>query len=140
MSGFRSRRLPAIPCALVLSSIAWVCGCHSKNPTTPSNTNPQIVSTSIFPEIIGARDSAIVLCRAVDADGDSLFYDWTTDGRLTLQGVPSFIHSRYDSRCPTQVFYPAVVNAPQDTASIEVAVRDHRGGFASVIVRLVINS
>ena len=123
-----------------LSSIAACLSGCTKNPAMPHNSNPQILSVEAFPAIIGASDSAIVYCRAVDPDGDSLYYDWTTDGRLRLQGVPPFFHYRYDSRSPTQVFYPAAVNTPSDTAWIEAAVRDHRGGFASVLVKLVINS
>lgn len=122
-------------------AIIAVCssGC-SANPGMPSNTSPQILSIEVFPAIIGASDSAIVYCRAVDSDGDSLFYDWTADGRLTLQGVPPFIHSRYDSRSSTQIFYPAAVGTPSDTAWIEAAVRDHRGGMASMLVRLIVRT
>jgi hypothetical protein len=125
---------------LALAAMAASSSGCSDNPAMPQNTNPQILSVEAFPAIIDAGDSAIVYCRAVDSDGDSLFYDWTADGKLRLQGVPAYFHYRYDSRSPTQVFYPAAVNTPSDTAWIEAAVRDHRGGIASVLVKLVINS
>jgi len=115
-------------------------GCRDGNPTIPLNANPTILSVEVFPSTIGRHDSTIVYCRAVDSDGDSLFYDWTADGRLNLQGVPPFFHSRFDSRSPTQVFYPAAVDSPSDTAWIESAVRDHRGGITSRLVRVIIRS
>jgi len=109
-------------------------GCHRSN--APSNHSPVFISTTVFPADIAVTDSAIVTCDATDQDGDSLYYDWTTDGRLAIQGVPSYFHALYDSRIPWHVFYPAAVDSPVDSAIIVCAVRDHRGGYAEVGVRL----
>jgi len=121
------------------ATAALVLGCACKDPAGPKNQNPEIVSVELFPSAIAIGDSAMAYTHAFDPDGDSLFFDWTTDGRLTLKGVPPYFHALYDSRSPTQIFYAATLQGSVDTAWIEAAVRDHRGGFASVLVPLALH-
>jgi hypothetical protein len=80
------------PCAwrafLLLIGVALTVGaCGDRNPTTPENHSPVIVSVSAFPSTIHRADSALVIVDATDADGDTLVYDWTTDARLRISGA-----------------------------------------------------
>ncbi len=64
--------------------------CSDNNPLKPENHDPVIRSLTAFPAVIGLTDSVVVICNAVDPDGDTLVYDWISDGRLIVQGaIPS---------------------------------------------------
>ena len=134
-----SRRRIAPLVIRLSATAALVLGCACSDPAGLKNHNPEVLSVELFPSAIAIGDSAMAYTRAFDPDGDSLFYDWTTDGRLTLKGVPPFFHALYDSRSATQIFYAATLQGSVDTAWIEAAVRDHRGGFASVLVPLTLH-
>ena len=106
----------------------------------PVNQYPVILSLRVFPNVINRTDSVIVICGAADRDGDTLVYDWETEGRLAVQGAPSGTEFLYNTLDPTRVFYPAYVNSPVDTAWVECCVRDRRGGEACKIVHLIVRT
>ena len=113
-------------------------GCGDDSPTPPTNRPPVITSLDLFPTAIGKADSAVVVCFASDPDGDALVYDWTTDGRLNIEGTPPYFHYLYNTDSPIRTFYPAAVDSPVDTAWIECGARDQRGGEVHAIVYLVV--
>ncbi len=107
------------------------------NPTEPENHAPKIISLMVFPEIIGVNDSVIVICEAIDIDGDTLVYDWVTDSRLRIKGSPYtwMYHTSKNSR----VFYPTKsVNLPLDTVWVQCGVRDVKGGGDKKIIRFLV--
>jgi hypothetical protein len=139
--------LPHIMCAhcgrfLVLLALAVSIGaCGSDSTTGPTNHNPIITSLTVFPSAIGRTDSAIVMCISSDQDGDTLVYDWFTDGRLYVQGAPPWDHFKYNTRQPTRVFYPASVDSPIDTAFVQCNTRDRKGGVSNYkYVRIIVRS
>ncbi len=124
--------------ALVILSIN---SCNNNPATlTVQNRNPIILSVTVFPDTIGPADSAIVICNAWDPDGDSLVYDWITDGRLNLKdvGVPNE-HFRFNTHENSQVFYPSqAIRSPIDTPWVEVSARDGIGGSVSKVVTFIV--
>jgi len=121
---------------VVLGAILGACG--DSNPTKPVNRSPLILSASVFPAAIGAMDSAIVVCQAIDPDADSLFYDWRSDSRLRFRGAPPgdrFLSNTYENYV---VVYPDYIASPVDTPWVQCGVRDRRGGGDVTVVRLVV--
>lgn len=105
--------------------------CNNENPVKPENHDPIILSLTVFPEVIGISDSAIVVCDAMDPDGDTLVFDWYTDGRIEFKGNPSWeIGVRSNTHENYQIVYP--VQAPNfppvDTVWVQVQARDGKGG------------
>jgi len=128
---------------LVLSLFlsATVEACH-RTPFAPAarvNHPPIITSLTIFPSAIGLSDSATAVCVATDQDGDTLVYDWISDGSLRLKNAPrgGYIFS---SPRNSQMFYPATLVAPIDTSLIRCYVRDQRGGQDGRLVTLIVHS
>jgi hypothetical protein len=67
---------------LIIFMIFSLNGCNDNPVEVKSeNRSPIIFSLIVFPDIIGPTDSAIVICNAIDPDGDTLVYDWITDGK-----------------------------------------------------------
>ena len=118
---------------LVLAALG---GCGS-DPVQPANRGPVIRSLVAFPEIIGPSDSLIVFCDADDPDGDSLYYDWFTDGRLRIKDARPGDNSLYRTRSHSRVFYYQIVRQPEDTALVQCIVHDDRGGSYGRITRVV---
>jgi hypothetical protein len=109
------------------------CGCqnHSSSPTNPASPNNAPVIDSLFatPDSIGTSDSTVVFCKARDADGDSLVYDWETDARLNIQGTPTWNKYVNQTHSPAHTFYNANLPNPiSDSAWVYCEVRDLRGG------------
>jgi hypothetical protein len=125
--------------ALFLCVTGGACRNTPVAPTTPANHPPLISSIILFPLSIGPSDSAIVVCSATDPDGDTLVYDWISDGRLRLKGAPrgGYIFS---SPRNSQTFYYATPRAPIDTALIRCYTRDQRGGQDGRVVALIMHS
>lgn len=124
--------------AILLSVTVGACR-STVAPAPPANVFPVISSVVLFPWSIGASDSAIMVCTATDADGDTLVYDWVTDGRVRLKDARGGI-SVYGSRQNTQTFYCDTVRAPIDTSYIRCYVRDRRGGQDGRLVLLILRS
>jgi len=110
--------------------------------TSPQNHEPVIFSLMAFPEVARASDSILVVCQAMDADSDTLVYDWITDGRLRIRGAIEGEYSLYNTRESFMVFYPVptVVHAPVDTPWVQVFARDRRGMSEQQVIRFVIRS
>jgi hypothetical protein len=132
----RSRwRLPA----LILGATLCTSGCGAETPFEPVNVSPVVQSLLAFPSSIGVGDSAVVVCAATDADGDTLVFDWTSDCRLTKQGQFPDQLTTYN-RGNAMVVYPGTcISAPAETGWVSCYARDGRGGGASGgTVRIII--
>ena len=60
--------------------------CGDDSIVKPENHKPQILSLTVFPEVVKPSDSLIVICNAFDPDGDTLVYDWITTGVVRIKG------------------------------------------------------
>ena len=117
------RLMALIPLALLSIN------CDNDNPTKPENHDPIIKSLIAFPEIIGLTDSVVIICNAVDPDGDILVYDWITYGRLRVQGAIPSDHFLYNTHENSHVFYPGgAIRSPVDTPWVQCFARDGKGG------------
>jgi hypothetical protein len=112
--------------ACILLSIIG-CNDNPVNSGKHENRSPVMFSLTFFPEMIGPSDSVIVICNAMDPDGDTLVYDWITDARLRIKGsdIPVLYHTRENSR----IFYPTQYAV--DTVWIQCFARDVKGKSAS---------
>ncbi|GAB6283088.1 MAG: hypothetical protein STSR0008_18440 [Ignavibacterium sp.] len=116
--------------------------CVDDNPIDgkQENRSPVILSLSVFPDAIGPSDSAIVICNAMDPDGDTLVYDWVTDGksRITWSDYPDWhVYNTYEN---WRVAYPKNLNnVPIDTCWVQVFARNRKGksdvGLVSFILK-----
>lgn len=99
------------------------------NPVKPENHRPVISSLTVFPKIVGLSDSVIVTCLATDPDGDTLVYDWITDGRVRIKGTSDWEHSLYNTYHNSHVFYPKdIPRLPSlDTLWVQCFARDGKG-------------
>jgi hypothetical protein len=113
-----------------MSIIFLFVGCED-NSVKPEDKNqsPKIFSLSVFPNVIGPQDSVIVICNAFDPDGDTLVYDWFTDGKSKIKGA--FIYEEthlwhtFENTC---IVYPKNLNnIPVDTLWIQCFARDRKG-------------
>jgi hypothetical protein len=77
----------------------------------------------------------IVVCDATDPDGDTLVFDWNTDSRLTIKGVALGQTYRYNTFSSSQVFYYSFQIDPLDTAWVQCAARDRKGGSDTRTIR-----
>ncbi len=103
--------------------------CSDNNPLKPENHDPVIRSLTAFPAVIGLTDSVVVICNAVDPDGDTLVYDWISDGRLIVQGAIPSEHFLYNTIANSHVFYPGgAIRSPVDTPWVQCFARDRKGG------------
>lgn len=117
----------------VVLSIQLGCKDYPVTPDKPQNHNPVILSVVLFPEVVAPSDSLIVICNAVDPDGDTLVYDWysLSGPRVKIKGARPGAFVLYNTPENSRIFYAPdsqYVRAPQDTFGLEVAVRDLRGG------------
>lgn len=123
-----------------------IIGCND-NPVSngkTENRNPSILSVTIFPQVVAPSDSLIVICTAVDADGDTLVYDWySLSGSIVkIKGARPGVFVLYNTPENSRIFYAPdsqYVAAPQDTFGLECAVRDLRGGTdVSGLLRFIV--
>lgn len=112
--------------------------CQGHNPVAPSNRNPSILSLTVFPTSLGSGDSAIVVCNALDPDGDTLVHDWTTDARLILRDARPGDMEVYDLPSNSEIVYRSNVTPVSDTAWVRCYVRDHKGGVDSRRITVVL--
>ncbi len=112
--------------ALLLAA-AIAASCAEDPATRPQNGRPVILALTAFPEDLCGSDSILVVCQATDPDNDTLGYDWFTDGRLKIRGVPEGLHFDYNTHEPFQVFYPDILHAPVDTVWVQCIARDRLG-------------
>jgi len=112
-----------------------------ENPVKPENHNPIIFSLVAFPEIVNPNDSLIVICNAIDPDGDTLVYDWYTTGLVGIKGAFPGVPARFNTHENSQIFYAPdsiSVMAPQDTFWIVCAARDGIGGQVSKLINFIV--
>lgn len=121
-----------------LWAAAIAASCAEDPATPPQNGSPVILSLTAFPGVACLGDSILVVCQATDPDNDTLVYDWITDGRLKLRGVPEGLHFVYNTHESFQVFYPDYIYAPVDTAWVQCFARDRRGMSAAQVITFVI--
>lgn len=122
--------------ALIVTALSVLSACDGKDPVRPGNRAPIMISLLTFPGSIGPSDSAIVVCDATDPDGDSLRYDWISDGRLRLRGASPGDAFVLASRSNSQVVTYGTPLSPTDTAWVQCIVRDYRGGGVGALVFL----
>ena len=124
---------------ILLATILTSC---NENSTKVENNDPILKSLRAFPSIVNSGDSVIVICEAVDPDGDTLFYDWFTDSRLKIQGAGSDYFYLYNTRENTRIVYPTKKkDEPTDTAWISCSVRDGIGGQSlSKTVKIIVEN
>jgi len=115
---------------ILLSTILLAQNNCDDNPVKPENQHPVIISLTVFPDVIGPQDSAIVICNATDPDGDTLVYDWYTDGKSRIKGAPTYqdwiLYNTFENWCI--IFPKNLNNKPIDTLWIECQARDGKGG------------
>lgn len=98
-----------------------------------------ISSLTAFPRIIGPADSVTVTCIASDPDGDTLVYDWISDGRTSIQGTFDWQHSLYNTFENFRVVYPKNINnIPVDTLWVQCFARDRKGMSDNEIVLFIL--
>jgi len=105
--------------------------CSEENPVKPQNKSPEIISLEVFPNVVRPTDSIIVICEAMDPDGDTLVYDWITTGVVRIKGARGDEHWLYHTYENKRIFYAPDnlhVTAPLDTFWVQCFVRDVRGG------------
>lgn len=111
--------------------------CTKESPVQPQNNSPEILSLDVFPNVIGPSDSVIVICEAIDPDGDTLVYDWITDARVRIKGSQYFW--LYHTSENTRIFYPTNINnVPVDTLWVQCIVRDVKGGATDGLVLFMV--
>ena len=102
--------------------------CNSNPVEVKENHKPIIFSLTVFPDTIGQSDSTIVICNAMDPDGDTLVYDWITDEKtkVTFTDYPDWhLYNTFENWC---VVYPKNLNPlPIDTCWVQVFARDRKG-------------
>jgi len=127
---------------LVLSLLLNQSCKEDDNPVKPTNHNPEILSLKVFPNMVIPSDSLIVICEAMDPDGDTLVYDWITTGVVRIKGAFQDDHFLYHTTENTRIFYAPDslhVLTPIDTFWIQCITRDVRGGSAGGIVKFIVN-
>ena len=124
-----------------LGALLSVAGCGAKTPLAPANSSPVVQSLMAFPTTIGPGDSAVVVCTATDADGDTVVFDWSSDCRLIRKGQRSSGGPTDYNRGNVMVVYAGTcASAPLDTGWISCSARDGRGGGAYAGTVLIIIS
>jgi hypothetical protein len=116
---------------LIILVLLNIIGCDD-NPVDDKeeNRSPVILSLTVFPDVIGLSDSAIVICNAMDPDGDTLVYDWITDSRLQIKGAnPPGDTRLFNTLENSRIFYPRdITNRPPiDTVWVQCFARDQKG-------------
>ena len=123
---------------------AVASGCNemrSRPPVPPaSNHSPVIDSLVAYSDTIGPSDSSLVVCFARDSDGDSLVYDWLTDARLNIPGLPTWRNTYLNEQpSPCQIFYNSNLPNPiNDSAWVYCSARDRRGGGVGRTVFIIL--
>ena len=111
---------------LAMLAFAGISACSDDHPSKPIDRSPFVRSFTASPDSLGPRDTALVVCDAVDPDGDPLYFDWITDARLRIQGAPGGVYL-FNSRSGSQRFYIGHLRGSIDTGWVECTVRNLGG-------------
>ncbi len=122
----------------VVLNLQFGCKDNPVNTEKPENRSPVIFSLTVFPDVISPTDSAIVICNALDPNGDTLVYDWITDSRLKIKGAFANERSLYHTHENSRIFYPDWINTPIDTPWVQCIVRDFKGGAVGKVICFII--
>jgi len=129
---------------VLLLFISSNISCDKDNPVKPVNHNPIILSLTVFPGIAKPSDSLIVICDAMDPDGDTLVYDWyTAGGSMRIKGAPPWDYNVLaNTHENSQIFYAPDsmhVSAPRDTTFwVQAAARDRKGGMDVKLIHFTV--
>lgn len=124
----------------IVPLVAAVLLTNCQRPTAPPpNRQPTISQLTVLPTDIALMDSVVVTCIASDPDGDTLVYDWETDLRLNIRGVPAHYPVKSNTYSNSETFYPAYTPTGIDTVWIVTTARDRRGGGAMKVVTFTIH-
>jgi len=105
-----------------------VGSCTDEQPTQPlPNHPPRILSVSVIPDSIGLADSSLVICHAVDPDGDILVYDWITHIPLKLAGAAPEDEYLFGTASNTRALYYAGPDSIATSVRTQVFTRDSHG-------------
>jgi hypothetical protein len=97
-----------------------------------------IKSLTAFPNVIGLQDSVIIICNAYDPDGDTLVYDWITDGKVRIKDGQAGGYFLYHTFENSRIVYPRESLAPPDTCWVQCFARDVKGGQAASLVTFIV--
>ncbi|MFN8588836.1 MAG: hypothetical protein U0704_13665 [Candidatus Eisenbacteria bacterium] len=113
-------------CAL-LGLAVWLDGCGKALPIQPVNHSPEVMGLSATAGTLAVGDSALVICRAFDPDGDTLQFDWASDCHLVKRGAPDqdVVYNFGDT---LMVYGGTCVTEPANVGHVDCVVRDGRGG------------
>jgi hypothetical protein len=101
------------------------------------NRSPVIFSLTVFPDVIGSSDSAIVICNAYDPDADTLVYDWITDAKLRIKGAnPPGDTRLFNTFENSRIFYPTQFAI--DTVWVQCFARDRKGKSDAELVLFIV--
>ena len=129
--------------SIILSLILFIINCD-EDPINPEDQtrSPVIFSLSVFPDIIGPQDSAIIICNAYDPDGDTLVYDWFTDGKSKIKGAYIYEETRlWHTLENTCIVYPKnLYNIPIDTLWVQCFARDRKGNSDNLTVHFIVTN
>jgi hypothetical protein len=126
--------------ATVVVSLQVGCKDNPADSVKPRNHSPVISFAIVFPEIVGPSDSLILFCSATDPDGDSLVYDWYSNGIVRIKGACPTCPDLYNTSESFRVFHSpdsVYISAAQDTFRLQCAARDRKGGMDVATVYLV---
>lgn len=113
---------------------------NCQRPTSPPlNHDPTITLLTALPADIAPTDSVVITCIASDPDGDTLVYDWETDLRLNIRGVPAHYPVKTNTYNNSETFYPAYTPTGLETLWVVTTARDRRGGGAIKLVTFTIH-
>ncbi|MBI5169695.1 MAG: hypothetical protein HZA61_09420 [Candidatus Eisenbacteria bacterium] len=118
---------------LMLVAVVGSLGCdRAARSVRPINHAPRFVSIEVNPPAFALGDSVVIDCPSVDEDGDAVYYDWSTDGRLDADGeVYGHIYGTARSRAVVRA--GPLATAP-DTAYVWCNIFDQHGGGMGAII------
>jgi hypothetical protein len=122
---------------IALTAVVAVSACRGY-PTRSVYHRPTISSVTVFPNVIGQGDSAIVTVFASDPDGDTLVYDWFTDARLIIKDGRLGDSFLYNTASNSRVFYRSTLPPFNGRVQVSCSVRDVRGGSDSRAVLILL--
>ncbi len=109
--------------ALATTLLLGSSSCAKHAPTQPAvNHRPTILSVEVIPHPIGFSDTALVICHAVDPDGDALQYDWITQLPLKIAGAQGGCY-QFATHSDTCIVYYAVPASLITAVPMQVIVK-----------------